>query len=508
MSTQRYLIDTNIIIGLEDDRPVHPAFAALVSIAARHRVGIFVHEAARDDISRDRDATRRAISLSKLQKFQSLARVRGLTAQALEADYGPLPKPNDVVDATLLHALEAGAVDFLVTQDKGLHIRARQRSAELSRRVLEVADAVELLRTTFEPKDTPVRYVEEISAHAIPLSDAIFESLRADYGGFDQWWQEKCVREHRPCWIVEDGGLAGIVVRKEESLASTDASLPGERILKICTFKVCPEKRGTKLGELLLKKVLWFAQDNGYDVVYLTTFPTQHSLINLIEYYGFKHTQTTSDGELVYEKSFSRDALLYPADGDVFRTVQLNYPRFVTDGPVCGFGIPIKEAYHDVLFPDLRDTRQQELFPVGRVGTGPRTPGNTIRKVYLCRAASNLGPPGSLLFFYKGCSKCPPTQAITALGVLEEVALANSTNRLVHLVGGRSVYSESELIDWNASPERPVKVINFLLNRYLSPPIHLKQLQEEKIFRTNPPQSIFRLSRTALEFLIQSNTRR
>jgi len=75
MSTQTYLIDTNVIIGLEDHHTVQPAFAALLSIAARHKVDIMVHEAARDDIQRDKDFARRGISLSKLEKFQLLRKV-------------------------------------------------------------------------------------------------------------------------------------------------------------------------------------------------------------------------------------------------------------------------------------------------------------------------------------------------------------------------------------------------------------------------------------------------
>lgn len=109
MSTQTYLIDTNVIIGLEDNRAVQPAFAALISVAATHKVAIMVHEAARDDIQRDQDTKRKTISLSKLEKFQLLRKVRGLTSQDLETKFGRLAKANDVVDATLLDALDRNA---------------------------------------------------------------------------------------------------------------------------------------------------------------------------------------------------------------------------------------------------------------------------------------------------------------------------------------------------------------------------------------------------------------
>src|SRR5690242_80200 len=111
MSIQTYLIDTNVIIGLEDHHTVQPAFAALINIASKHKVDVLVHEAARDDIQRDRDADRRKISLSKLEKFQLLKKVRGLEVAELERKFGPFPRPNDVVDATLLDAIERGAAD-------------------------------------------------------------------------------------------------------------------------------------------------------------------------------------------------------------------------------------------------------------------------------------------------------------------------------------------------------------------------------------------------------------
>ena len=79
MSSQSYLIDTNIIIGLEDNHTVQPAYSSFSSLAAKHKVDILVHEAARDDINRDKNADRKKISLSKLNKFQILAKVKGLT---------------------------------------------------------------------------------------------------------------------------------------------------------------------------------------------------------------------------------------------------------------------------------------------------------------------------------------------------------------------------------------------------------------------------------------------
>jgi hypothetical protein len=127
---------------------------------------------------------------------------------------------------------------------------------------------------------------------------------------------------------VFDEGLAGLIVRKDETAANTDATIKAAKILKICTFKVRPEKRGVKLGELLLKKVFWFAQANNYDLAYITTYKNQAALIDLLEYYGFKNTATKSDGELIYEKAFGREALAPVVGVSNFEHDRLNYPRF------------------------------------------------------------------------------------------------------------------------------------------------------------------------------------
>jgi len=505
MSPQSYLIDTNILIGLEDNHSVDPAYAEFSNLAAKHKVDVFVHEAARDDIARDKNVDRRKISLSKIEKFQSLEKVKGLTQIELEGEFGSIKKPNDLVDATMLHAVRIGACDFLVTQDKGLHERAQNHSSDLGRRVLFIADATQLLIQTYEPKQVPIRHVAEVKAHTIDISDEFFDSLREGYVGFNDWWKKKCIAGRRPCWVVyDDDELAGLIVRKDEAASDTDAITKASKILKVCTFKVRPEKRGVKLGELLLKQVLWFAQSNDYDLAYLTAYKEQTALINLLEYYDFYLSGSKEDGELIFERKFSTDKLLVEGENSAFDTGRKNYPRFVHSDSTRGFGIPIKEGYHDTLYPDLWDPQQKDLFEGTQNPESPTRPGNTIRKVYLCRAQSNLAEPGSVLFFYKGSSKESPSQAITVVGLLEEVTLATSTRELMLKTGGRSVYSEKELADWEATPESPVKVINYLLVEYIDPPIGLSELKSMGVVAgKNPQQSIYELKGDLLERMLK-----
>ena len=123
-----------------------------------------------------------------------------------------------------------------------------------------------------------------------------------------------------------------------------------------------PKFRGEKLGELLIKQALWFAQKNGYDLVYLTTQPDQTFLIQILEYYGFHYTSSLTGDERVYEKPMSKMQLVAEPDADIFLTDRLNYPRFVADSRVTAYCVPIKGIYHRKLFPEIALQKPLLLF--------------------------------------------------------------------------------------------------------------------------------------------------
>jgi hypothetical protein len=68
-SEMKLLIDTNIIIGLEDAGEIKERFADLVRKCGERSISVFVHEVSKEDINRDKDKARRAATLSKIAKF-------------------------------------------------------------------------------------------------------------------------------------------------------------------------------------------------------------------------------------------------------------------------------------------------------------------------------------------------------------------------------------------------------------------------------------------------------
>jgi GNAT superfamily N-acetyltransferase len=504
MSNFKLLVDTNIVIALEDPQPVQASLAELARLSGEHGVGLFVDGANYDDVARDRDETRRQITLSKLDKFQRLRGIPLPDRATLVTRFGAINSENDRSDARLLATLDAKAVDFLITRDVGLIKRAER--AGLGANVLTVEEALQWLKQTFIAKAVVLPHVVQRKAYELDQTNTIFASLRSDYPGFDQWF-DKCRHEHRECWALEvDGDIAGLVIRKDENHNQAGTLHTGTKILKVCTFKVRDEFLGEKFGELLLKQVLWYAQLNNYDLVYVTAFPKHAFLIDLLEYYGFTETKQLANGELMLEKVILKGSL--PAlNQTAFDFDRLHYPRFHDGAGVRKFCVPIQPDYHRKLFPEIAFGRELPLFPTEEFGPilsrgEERTPGNTIRKVYLCRAKTTMIKPGDVLFFYMSKDESyAASQSITTIGIAEQVINVSTVEDLVRVTAKRSVFSAEELAAMAPRPSSPVKVIDFLLIGHHQPAVPLSDLLAQGVFNNRPPQSIAELGETRYKIL-------
>jgi len=64
------LIDTNIIIHLEDNKKIEYRYSELSRLCSSYGIKIYIHEASYEDILRDKDTERRNIAISKLEKYE------------------------------------------------------------------------------------------------------------------------------------------------------------------------------------------------------------------------------------------------------------------------------------------------------------------------------------------------------------------------------------------------------------------------------------------------------
>jgi hypothetical protein len=199
MEAPKFLIDTNIVIGLEDHHVVKEGLARFLSKCHGHGGRVFVHNASRADVLRDTDESRRRITLSKLRKFERLDRITLPPRSNLVAEFGRIKDANDEIDVELLFALRRNAVDFLVTEDQDL-IRRGYR-ADLGRRIFNIDEAENWLRNTFDSATIGLPNISKQKVYQLDLNDPILESIRSDYSGFDEWLA-KCSKEHRSCWTI------------------------------------------------------------------------------------------------------------------------------------------------------------------------------------------------------------------------------------------------------------------------------------------------------------------
>ena len=475
--TLSLLLDTNTFIPLVPVRQsdIEANSAAAADLARMtHQIGghLFLHPASVRELQRDRDLERRAIRDLQIQSFEQLASPPPVSI--VEGDLGSVaPGSNDWVDNHLLAAVTGNAVHYLITEDEGIHRKARRLG--LDERVLRIVPAVTYLRTLLnEPADPPpdvrVRYI-----HQLNWSDPIFSSLRVDYPGFDQWL-EKAAREQRRGWTVESSrDLAGICLWKD----GDDEYGLGGKVMKVSTFKVSDQHRGNRYGDLLLKALFQHLHSNSYDHVWLTIFSRHEELIALLEEFGFEPlpNRLTRLGELVLVKSLGTS---HRSTSNAFEFHRKYGPPALAFSRAPVFIIPIQPRYHRLLFPDYEQqarTAQQAQLPL------PQQPfGNALRKAYLSRSSIRELPRGATILFYRS----DDVRGITAIGVVESTLRSQEPAEIVQFTNLRTVYSFQQITEL-ASQE--VISIRFRQDRLLPEAIGSQEMARAGVL-TAPPQSI------------------
>lgn len=516
MKNIRMLLDTNVLIQTEDNQKIESNFAELLEKCQQHGIRLFLHDGTIEDINRDPNLSRREITLSKVRKYPLLEKIPSPNRVDLEENYGSISKDNDYIDAKLLHALNIKAVNFLVTEDNGIHTRAKR--AGLEDQVLLVSEAVGWIRQTYEPKSIKLPHVVSLKCHQVDVSQRIFQTLKGDYPGFEEWFS-KCIEQHRDCWTVqEEDTIIAIAILKEETgqdfksdfVEGTIDAQDNDNVLKICTFKVGIDARGSKIGEHLLKQALWHSYENNFDWVYLTAFEEkQFHLIAFLEEFGFAVHGKNGNGELVLAKPVVKGEIklgsLSPLDCH-----KKFYPNYYDGEDVQKFFVPIQPQFHLKLFPEYTSFEQPMLFTPQDVSKiREEISGNTIRKVYLSRAKTNALNVGDLVFFYMSKNDVYQySQCLTIVGVVDGVTECNNLEELLEVTAKRSVYSHSDLEAMFAAQTTPVKAMDFLIAGHLKTnggkPPDLEKLEELSVIKGRPPQSIAKLDEDQYQNLKQA----
>jgi len=475
----RFLLDTNILIPLEDSRiALAPALAAFVRFANEYGHPLVYHPASERDIERDADASRRAQTLARLEQYVQLDH----TPACPWNDQGT--SENDAVDNEILFALSQHAARFLVTEDMAIHRKARTH--HLDQKVFTIQQALDLLRRLHELASVYQPNISEVPLHALmsQLPGPFFNSLREGYPEFDAWFRNKA-EEGRRAWVClsEEGYLKGLCVfaiQGPSEVAAEGLAFNGPA-LKLCTFKVGDADRGQKIGELLLKTAFQFSSQNRVERIFLhTDVERQPRLVDLLEDHGFQ-VANTYGRDTVFIKEHPVAHPETEIDPVVYN--RRYFPHYQSDRQIRKFIVPIVPGYHQVLFPDYhRDGDHRPLVDL----TGGNTAGNAIKLAYLCHSQTTKIRPGDLVIFYRSHDH----MEVTSLGVVEQVETLRDPDAIIELVKRRTVYAMEAIVDM---AQKPTKVILFRLVEHFPKPARLALLTRKGILKA-PPQSITEIS--------------
>lgn len=480
----RFLLDTNIAIPAEptsvaDIEAKTPAIVDLLRLVSQGQHTALIHPASLKEVLGDRNIPRRDARALLLGKYPQVQSPPGVSTRLTAVLGVPVAGSHNEIDLLLLSAVEANAIDYFVTQDDGIHRRARR--VGLSDRVLTVADAIVAIQALFPTVPRPPPLVASVLAHQLNEADPIFASFRQDYPRFDDWLA-KSKRLQRQAWTIGGvAGYAGVCIVKEES--TNEHGFAG-KILKICSFKIADEFRGYRYGELLLKTVFGYLVENHYRGVFVETFAKQEGLIALFTDFGFDDVAESAKNERVLFKSMQpakrEDARLGPLDFNI------KYgPHAFTLVGARAFLVPIQPQFHRLLFPELE---RQLSF-----GTESHAFGNSIRKAYLCHSLTRKIAAGDVIFFYRSRDD----QAATAVGVVEQTLVSADAAEVARFVGNRTVYSFAEIA---RMATKPILSLRFRFARAIPEPWKLDLLIRSGIVKRHP-QSFMELQEKAVDWI-------
>lgn len=484
----RILLDTNIFIYREDDEVLSNNIQELSKLLNQKNIGVLIHPSSLEDIKRDQDENRRRIMLSKIHAYPILDSPPdpNMNTEYLN-NVGIVANIHDRVDNEILYSVYKDAVDFLITEDREIHKKAKHLN--INNRVLLIDDAVRIFGDMYkEGRVVTPPALKDDYVYNLDLNDPIFDSLKEEYHPKFEGWFKKISKDPRKCWVHyrENGKIGALLIYKyeDEPISDTTPKFAKKRRLKICTFKVTHV--GQKIGELLIKLSVDFALKNDLSEIYLTHFTQEEDrLVELITEYGFHKVGVKVDAASKVEDVYIKKLLIGSEESKPLNPIEITkefYPSFY-DGPnVRKFVVPILPKYHSKLFTEF----PKRQYTISEFMGEFVVEGNTIKKAYISRSKMRQINPGDLVIFYRS----KDMKKITSIGVVDDVYLdVENTEDIIKIVSKRTVYSSAELEEM----KKPVMIILFRHHFHLNNPLDLGDLIDIGVL-SGPPQSITEIS--------------
>lgn len=472
----RVLLDTNIIIHREASKAHNKDIGILFNWLDKLHIEKCIHPLTVEEIENYKDEEVVNTMKIKICNYNQLKTI-SQEKKEIEALRQNDKTKNDHIDTSLLNEVFNGRIDFLISEDKGIHRKARNLG--ISEKIFGIDSFLEkVVAENPELKDYKVLAVNKEYFGNLNLHDEFFSSFIEDYKEFSIWFNKKADNISYVC--KTDGIVKAFlyvkVENKEELYSDIEPAFSPKLRLKIGTFKV--SSNGYKLGERFLKIIFDNALAYKVEEIYVTIFDKREDqirLINLLEEWGFVYwgTKTTDNGiEKVYVRAFNRQPII--------DNPRKSFP-FISD-KTTKYIVPIYPKYHTELFPDsILSNESANDF----VENEPHR--NAIKKVYISRSFNRNLKPGDIVVFYRTGGHYEGV--VSTIGVVESIVLnIRDEKHFIELCRKRSVFTDSELKEyWNWTPNNRPFIVNFLyIDSFPTPKVNLKRLRELNILQEAP----------------------
>jgi hypothetical protein len=407
--------------------------------------------------------------------------------------------PNNIADNEILYALQCDAVHALVTEDLGIHKKAKQLG--LADDVYTIQTAEDWLRRLYARHYIRLPNIEDLFLYSITpqLEDDFFDSLRRGYPEFNDWFRRKA-RDNNKAWVFwkEPRTIGAICIytqQDNETITEEGLALEGPA-LKLSTFKVGQDVRGKKIGELFLKAAFRYASANRLENIFIHgNEDGQHFLFKMLGDFGFHRvgTHPGSQGrDAVYLKRHPHNPPL--DEEEPFKYMRDFFPHYRHDQRIKKFVVPIQPKYHRILFPEYDSPADRQptlpyLVPENYVG-------NAIKLAYLCHAQTQYMDPGDVVLFYRSTDE----KSLTSVGIVESYETFNDPDVIARRVKRRTVYSMRQI---EIMANRRTRVMLFRLIGHFTNPLSLTWLVENGILNGSP-QSITKITDGAFERVLNN----
>jgi predicted nucleic acid-binding protein len=279
----KILLDTNIIIHREASKITNQHIGILFYWLDKLHYTKCIHPLTSDELKRNINQVTAQTMQAKLANYQVLVTPAPLHDDVRNVGHQIDKVPNDFDDTKLVNEVYCHRVDYLITEDKKIHVKASKLG--ITDKVFRIENFLE--KITSEHPDFvnyKVLAIKKEYFGNVNIGDAFFDSFRADYQGFDKWFNSKAGNNDKAYVCYNGQDLTSFLFLKvedgSENYSEIAPTFGPKKRLKIGTFKVI--SNGVRIGERFLKIIFDNARLYKVDEIYVTIFDNRPELLSLI----------------------------------------------------------------------------------------------------------------------------------------------------------------------------------------------------------------------------------